>query len=129
MSISSGLKSSAISNMFFSKTALSVLAFVSSLVAAFPANNGCGNTGDLQCCNSMQSSSNTAVTDLFNLLGEGPTLAGSTAQVGLSCSPIISDTGLGGATTCSQQTACCSESRFNGLVAVGCMPMTLPAAA
>ncbi|KAL0945840.1 hypothetical protein HGRIS_012123 [Hohenbuehelia grisea] len=115
--------------MFFSKTALSVLTFVSSLAAAFPANNGCGNTGDLQCCNSMQSSSNTAVTDLMNFMGDGLTLTGSTAQVGLSCSPIVSDTGLGGATSCSQQTACCSESRFNGLVAVGCIPMTLPAAA
>ncbi|KAL0947606.1 hypothetical protein HGRIS_013695 [Hohenbuehelia grisea] len=112
--------------MFFSKAVFPAAALLASLAVAFPANQGCGNTGDLQCCNSVQSSRSATVTNLFNLLGEGLTLADSTAQVGMACSPIVPD--LGGATSCQQQTACCSDVRHNGLIAVGCMPMNLPAA-
>ncbi|KAL0958553.1 hypothetical protein HGRIS_000693 [Hohenbuehelia grisea] len=87
-----------------------------------PTPPSCGNTGDLQCCNSLQDSDSQSVSDIFGLLGTDPTIAGTTAQVGFACSPIVSDTGLSGDATCSQQTACCSDTHFNGVIAVGCMP-------
>lgn len=76
---------------------LSVLFLFPILAAAIPAPTGppassC-NTGSLQCCNSVQSSKSTPVTTLAALLGIvlGPT----TAQVGLSCSP-LNIIGVGG---------------------------------
>ncbi|KAL0959527.1 hypothetical protein HGRIS_011240 [Hohenbuehelia grisea] len=91
-----------------------------------PAPKGCGNTGAMQCCNSLQESDSAAVSNIFNLLPTGLGLTGSTGQVGFACSPIIGDTGLGGATSCAQQTACCSgETQFNGVIAMGCSPFTL----
>ncbi|KAL0947570.1 hypothetical protein HGRIS_013659 [Hohenbuehelia grisea] len=112
--------------MHFIKSILLIAALVASVVVAFPANLGCGNTGNLQCCNNLQSSRSVSIIDLFDLLNETPTLAGSTGQVGFSCSPIISDTGLGGAMTCTKAPACCSNIRFNGVLAVGCIPMNTP---
>ncbi|KAF8895182.1 hypothetical protein BD779DRAFT_1668511 [Infundibulicybe gibba] len=48
------------------------------------------NTGDLQCCNSTQESSNTnaAVTTLLGLLGV--VIGDLTGQVGVTCSPSAS---------------------------------------
>ncbi|KAL0959950.1 hypothetical protein HGRIS_011614 [Hohenbuehelia grisea] len=87
-----------------------------------PVAPSCGNTGDLHCCNSLQQSDSQSVSDIFDLLGAAPTIAGTDAQVGFACSPIVSGAGLAGDATCSQQTACCSDTQFNGLIAVGCMP-------
>ncbi|KAL0958683.1 hypothetical protein HGRIS_014015 [Hohenbuehelia grisea] len=93
-----------------------------------PAQASCGNTGALQCCNSLQESDSASVSSIFDLLGTGPSIADTTAQVGFACSPIVGDTGLAGSTACAQQTACCSDTQFNGLIAVGCMPLTLTGA-
>ncbi|KAL0948980.1 hypothetical protein HGRIS_009080 [Hohenbuehelia grisea] len=89
-----------------------------------PVAPSCGNTGELQCCNSLQDSDSQGVSDIFDLLGTGPSIAGSNAQVGFACSPIVSDTGLAGDATCSQQTACCSDTQFNGVIALGCLTLS-----
>ncbi|KAL0959648.1 hypothetical protein HGRIS_011350 [Hohenbuehelia grisea] len=89
-----------------------------------PVTGNC-NVGPVQCCNSLQESDSSSVSDIFNLLGSGLNLAGSTGQVGFACSPTVADTGLGGNTGCSQQAACCENTDFNGLIAIGCMPISL----
>ncbi|KAF8895187.1 fungal hydrophobin-domain-containing protein [Infundibulicybe gibba] len=81
------------------------------------------NTGDLQCCNSTQESSNTnaSLTSLLGLLG---VVVGSlTGQVGVSCSP-LNVIGVGG-NSCSAQPVCCSNNSFKGVVAVGCTPVNI----
>ncbi|KAL0947597.1 hypothetical protein HGRIS_013686 [Hohenbuehelia grisea] len=92
--------------------------------APAPVSGNC-NAGAQQCCNSYQASDSDIVSSIFSILGEGPNIAGSTGQVGFACSPIIGDTGLGGSPSCQTQTACCSNTTFNGVIAIGCMPLSL----
>ncbi|KAF9007481.1 fungal hydrophobin-domain-containing protein [Cyathus striatus] len=79
------------------------------------------NTGDLQCCQSVQSSSNPSVASLLGLLGA--VVQGAAVQVGLTCSP-ISVIGVGG-NSCTAQPVCCTGNNFNGVVALGCTPVNL----
>ncbi|KAF8895186.1 fungal hydrophobin-domain-containing protein [Infundibulicybe gibba] len=83
------------------------------------------NTGDLQCCNSTQESSNTSVglTSLLGLLGV--VIGDLTGQVGVTCSPVTL-IGLAG-NSCSAQPVCCSDNNFSGLVALGCTPININA--
>ncbi|KAF9483030.1 fungal hydrophobin [Pholiota conissans] len=83
-------------------------------------SNQC-NTGSLQCCSSVQSSSSSLVATLLGLLGIA---AGSvTGQVGVTCSP-ITIIGVSG-TSCSEQPVCCTNNSFNGVIALGCTPINL----
>ncbi|EIN05963.1 fungal hydrophobin [Punctularia strigosozonata HHB-11173 SS5] len=79
------------------------------------------NTGSIQCCNSVHDSKSSALSGLFNLLGIN---AGDvTGQVGVTCSP-ISAVGVGG-DSCNASPVCCENNNFNGLVALGCVPISL----
>ncbi|KAF4621441.1 hypothetical protein D9613_000153 [Agrocybe pediades] len=79
------------------------------------------NTGDLQCCNSVQSASSPSVAGILGLLG---IVVGSvTGLVGANCSPITA-IGIGG-NSCSAQPVCCSNNTFNGVVALGCTPVNI----
>ncbi|KAF8661474.1 hypothetical protein AX16_001311 [Volvariella volvacea WC 439] len=63
-------------------------ALVAPLVASaavLPRQGNC-NTGSLQCCNSVQSSTSTTVAQLAGLLGID--LGSITGLVGLTCSPL-----------------------------------------
>ncbi|KAL0947596.1 hypothetical protein HGRIS_013685 [Hohenbuehelia grisea] len=90
------------------------------------AANSC-NVGTLSCCNSFQEADSQSSTDLSNFLGTS--FSGSTGQIGFACSSAISDTGLGGGNSCTQQAGCCSGTEFNGLIATGCTSIITPAAA
>ncbi|TFK65625.1 fungal hydrophobin [Pluteus cervinus] len=79
------------------------------------------NTGSVQCCNSVQSSSATSVTQLAGLLGID--LGSITGLIGLSCSP-LSILGAGG-NSCSAQPVCCTGNSFGGLLSLGCNPINL----
>ncbi|KAJ3565975.1 hypothetical protein NP233_g7293 [Leucocoprinus birnbaumii] len=79
------------------------------------------NTGDLQCCNSVQSSSSGAVSLLAGLLGV--VLGPVDALVGLTCNP-ISVIGVGG-NSCSAQPVCCTGNSFSGLLVLGCTPVNI----
>jgi len=70
------------------------------------------NVSNQQCCNSLQSSSDSLVSLLLGLLGV--VLDGVTAEVGLTCSPlnIIGVTG----TSCSAQPVCCENNSFSNAV-------------
>ncbi|KIJ23317.1 hypothetical protein M422DRAFT_196074, partial [Sphaerobolus stellatus SS14] len=78
-------------------------------------------TGDAQCCNSTSLASNP-VTALF-LRTLGIVVDGVGIIVGITCSP-IDLLAIGGA-TCSQQPVCCTNNSFNGVVNIGCAPISL----
>ncbi|KAJ7274638.1 hydrophobin-251 [Mycena rebaudengoi] len=72
------------------------------------------STGNLQCCNSIQSASNPTVSLLLGLLG---VVVPDTSLVGLTCTPI---TDIG---TCNASPACCENNSFNGLISLRCVPV------
>ncbi|KAK7472100.1 sc3 hydrophobin [Stygiomarasmius scandens] len=79
------------------------------------------NTGDLQCCNSVQSANSPAASLLLGLLGI--VIQGVDVLVGLTCDP-ISVIAIGG-NSCNAQPVCCENNSFNGLIAIGCTPINL----
>ncbi|TFK64217.1 fungal hydrophobin [Pluteus cervinus] len=79
------------------------------------------NTGSIQCCNSVQSSTNGVVGLLLGLLGIF--LGDVDVPIGLTCSP-LSIIGLEG-NSCSQQPVCCENNNFSGVVAIGCTPINI----
>ncbi|KIJ48500.1 hypothetical protein M422DRAFT_247848 [Sphaerobolus stellatus SS14] len=80
------------------------------------------NTGDAQCCNSVTSASDPSTADLLGLLGI--VVQGVGVLVGTTCSP-ITVVGVGGGANCAQQPVCCTNNNFNGVVNVGCTPISL----
>ncbi|KAL3958218.1 hypothetical protein ACCO45_006380 [Purpureocillium lilacinum] len=88
---------------------------------ALPQTGGTCNSGSLQCCNSVQSSSSDNSGTLLS--GLVPVnLQGLTGSVGLDCSP-INVLGIG-SSGCNQQTACCSGDTY-GTVTLACNPINL----
>ncbi|KIJ33019.1 hypothetical protein M422DRAFT_183675, partial [Sphaerobolus stellatus SS14] len=84
------------------------------------------NTGDAQCCNSVSSVSNPSTAALLGLLGV--VIQGVDVLVGITCSPIIA-IGVGGGFISflysAQQPVCCTNTSFNGVVNIGCTPISL----
>ncbi|THU75243.1 fungal hydrophobin [Dendrothele bispora CBS 962.96] len=79
------------------------------------------NTGPIQCCNSVQQASSPAATELCGLLGI--VVQGADVLVGVTCNP-ISVIGIGG-NSCNAQPVCCENNDFNGVVAIGCVPVNI----
>ncbi|ESK84166.1 hydrophobin [Moniliophthora roreri MCA 2997] len=79
------------------------------------------NTGPVQCCNSVQSASSAPAATLLGLLNI--VLSNLNVLVGITCSP-ISVLGVGG-TGCNAQPVCCQNNSFNGIVAIGCVPVNI----
>ncbi|KDR72954.1 hypothetical protein GALMADRAFT_142657 [Galerina marginata CBS 339.88] len=82
-----------------------------------PANQ-C-NSGNLQCCNLVQSSSSSVVGQLIDSLGI--LIDGGEALVGIACTP-IDILGLSQG-SCHSQPVCCQNNDFHGVVAIGCVPI------
>ncbi|KIJ38682.1 hypothetical protein M422DRAFT_176174 [Sphaerobolus stellatus SS14] len=80
------------------------------------------NTGDAQCCNTVQSASAPSSALLLGLLGV--VLQGVDVLVGLGCTP-ITVIGVAGGANCAQQPVCCTNNQFNGLINIGCTPISL----
>ncbi|KAF8075313.1 hydrophobin-251 [Lyophyllum atratum] len=86
-------------------------------------------TGGLQCCQSVQNARNIlvdvanspAASTLLALLGI--VLQGVDIMVGINCTP-LNVIGIGG-NSCSAQPVCCSGNNFNGVTAIGCVPVDL----
>ncbi|KAH9857450.1 fungal hydrophobin [Lenzites betulinus] len=100
-----------------------MFARVAALALALPllaAAQDC-NTGPIQCCNSVESSSSAAGAAILSLLGV--VVQDVTAQIGLGCSP-ISAVGLG-QSSCSASPVCCENNNVGGLVSIGCVPIEL----
>jgi len=126
----------------FSKTiVLFFLAFFTILAAAAPGGNPppdktvtvtapaptvttisqC-NTGDAQCCDTVESASSSGVGVILGLLGI--VLDSLDVLVGLGCTP-LSIVGIGSGVNCAQQPVCCTNNNFNGLINIGCSPISL----
>ncbi|KAJ4466317.1 hydrophobin 2 [Lentinula aciculospora] len=104
------------------------LAFVSAALAtlavATPAPRGepassC-STAPVQCCESVEPASSTAVAPI--LASIGVVLQDLNVLVGLTCSPI---TVIGTSSSCSAQAVCCEDNSHGGLISIGCVPVTL----
>ncbi|THU90507.1 fungal hydrophobin [Dendrothele bispora CBS 962.96] len=79
------------------------------------------NTGPVQCCNSVQTAGSPAAAGILGLLGV--VVQDLNVPVGLTCSP-ISVIGVGG-DSCSANPVCCEDNSFNGLIAIGCVPVNI----
>ncbi|KAK7023647.1 sc3 hydrophobin [Paramarasmius palmivorus] len=79
------------------------------------------NTGPVQCCNDVKSASSSPVSKLLGLLNV--VLSDLNVSVGLTCSP-ISVLGIGSA-GCTAQPVCCQNNEFNGVIAIGCVPVNI----
>ncbi|KIM61516.1 hypothetical protein SCLCIDRAFT_875079 [Scleroderma citrinum Foug A] len=94
---------------------------LSSVVSAAPASlstrDSCSG-GTVQCCNTVFSSSSSSASFLAGLLGITDALLGP--LMGVNCSPIG---GVGA--NCVQQTVCCQNVQFNGLINIGCIAINI----
>ncbi|KAG6329817.1 hypothetical protein ID866_9273 [Astraeus odoratus] len=80
------------------------------------------NTGDINCCNSVQSSNSPQVSSISGLLGIP--LQALTGNIGLGCTP-ITIIGLGTGANCDQEPVCCQGNQAGGLIGVNCIPVAL----
>ncbi|KIJ25109.1 hypothetical protein M422DRAFT_193852, partial [Sphaerobolus stellatus SS14] len=79
-------------------------------------------TGDAQCCNSVTTANDPSAAKLLGLLGV--VIQDVDVLVGLGCTP-ITIIGAGQGANCAQQPVCCTDNSFNGLINVGCTPISL----
>ncbi|KAI5118970.1 hypothetical protein M0805_001109 [Coniferiporia weirii] len=105
---------------FFMLAALLALPILATATAGDTPASEC-DTGDLQCCESTTTSTSTEGQALLALIGV--VLTDPTVLLGSGCSP-ISVIGLGDG-ACTASPVCCDDNSFNGLVAIGCVPVTL----
>ncbi|KAJ3572055.1 hypothetical protein NP233_g3341 [Leucocoprinus birnbaumii] len=111
-------------NMQFKLSALVAAALATSVIASL--NGGSGDicsTGPIQCCNSVQPSSSTAVSQILDLLGI--VHQDLSIPIGITCTPI--DVIGPGDNSCSAQIVCCENNSFHGIVAIGCTPLNFDA--
>ncbi|CAA7266225.1 unnamed protein product [Cyclocybe aegerita] len=108
----------------FLDSTVRTLAIAAALAAATdppnPPASQC-NPPDLQCCESTGTAKNSAIVGL--LAAVGVVLEDLDLLVGIKCTP-ISVIGVGGG-SCTSQPFCCSNNSYNGLVALGCIPVNL----
>ncbi|KAJ7176351.1 fungal hydrophobin [Mycena crocata] len=105
----------------FSKLSVVVTSVLITLAAATPTKTPpVTPPSSPQCCNSVVSSTSTAVSAVAALLGLD--LTGLNVPIGLSCSPI---TVIGN--NCGGTTVTCDapEKEWGGLIAINCIPITL----
>ncbi|KAF7419395.1 hypothetical protein PC9H_001985 [Pleurotus ostreatus] len=106
--------------MFFQTTIVAALA---SLAVATPlalrTDSRC-NTESVKCCNKSEDAETFKKSASAALI---PIKIGDiTGKVYSECSPIV---GLIGGSSCSAQTVCCDNAKFNGLVNIGCTPINV----
>ncbi|KAF9522616.1 hydrophobin-315 [Crepidotus variabilis] len=79
------------------------------------------NTGPVQCCNSTGTAKDANISKLLGALNIN--VSDVNALIGVTCNP-ISVIGVGG-NSCTAQPVCCSNNSFHGVVAIGCVPVSL----
>ncbi|KAF8579897.1 fungal hydrophobin [Ramaria rubella] len=111
-----------------------VLSSLAILAAAVPGGHGpttvtvtaaptattisqCNTGGDAQCCNTVGAANTLpGIGLILGLLGI--VLQDLSVVVGLGCTSISGN-------NCNQQPVCCSNNNFNGLINIGCTPISL----
>ncbi|KAF9053320.1 hydrophobin [Panaeolus papilionaceus] len=80
------------------------------------------NTDHLYCCNNVEQANNSVIVGLLALINV--VVSPITALVGSDCSSInVAGIGSGGA--CTAQPVCCQNNHFEGVVVIGCTPVTI----
>ncbi|KAH8111659.1 hydrophobin 2 [Phellopilus nigrolimitatus] len=79
------------------------------------------NTGPIQCCQTVEPASSSSASSLLGLLGI--VLGNLNVPVGLTCSP-LSVIGVG-SNSCDASPVCCENNSFNGVIAIGCVPINI----
>ncbi|KAF8523238.1 hydrophobin [Gautieria morchelliformis] len=101
--------------MFFKAVVVSTFAILAT-AAPNTAPSQC-NTGAVQCCNSVGAANSlpgaAAIIALLGIVLQDPSVV-----VGLSCANIVG-------TSCTQQPVCCTDNNFNGVINIGCTPVSL----
>ncbi|PPQ99482.1 hypothetical protein CVT24_005273 [Panaeolus cyanescens] len=80
------------------------------------------NTENLQCCDTLQAADNSILSPIFGLLNI--IVEPITALVGITCTP-INVLGIGAGGACTAQPVCCQNNSFGGLIAIGCVPISI----
>ncbi|KAJ3521001.1 hypothetical protein NMY22_g4154 [Coprinellus aureogranulatus] len=113
--------------MFARVFALAAAASLFTFAAAAPGAQAAAqcNTGTIQCCNSAQDVKTLSHEHSLAYQLIGIDVGSITGMIGANCSP-LSVIGLAG-NSCSSQPVCCSDNKFNGLIAVGCTPININA--
>ncbi|EIW52224.1 hydrophobin-domain-containing protein [Trametes versicolor FP-101664 SS1] len=83
---------------------------------------GTCSTGALQCCESVLSANSTAISPILGILGV--VLQDLDLPIGLSCSG-VTGVGVGSSDACSTNAVCCQNNDFGGVIAIGCLPVSL----
>ncbi|KAF7441214.1 hypothetical protein PC9H_001563 [Pleurotus ostreatus] len=102
-------------------TALTTLAVATPAVMRRTEPASSCSTGPVNCCNSSGTAKDGNIAKELALLGI--VVPDINALIGVSCSP-ITVIGAGGA-SCSSQTLCCEDNKYNGIVALGCIPVDI----
>lgn len=108
--------------MFSNTTILfASILFAFSAATVIPRHDGNCNTGPIQCCQNTQSSDGPMASQLFALLGLN--IQDVNVPIGITCSPI---TGIGaGSAGCEAEPVCCENNNFQGIIAIGCVPINI----
>ncbi|KAH9928005.1 fungal hydrophobin [Epithele typhae] len=112
----------------FSKLFIASAALFAVLANASPVPDEVGpagqcNTGSVKCCDTVgPAKSVLPQQQLDGLLGV--VIQDLNVIVGVSCIP-ISVIGVGAGNTCSAKPVCCESTADNGLINIGCLPITL----
>ncbi|KAF9556913.1 fungal hydrophobin [Agrocybe pediades] len=109
--------------MQLSKARLSSILFCLPILAAAQGiiTQDLCNTGSIVCCDFTGAASSSSVSSLLSLLDIA--VQDVNGLVGVTCFP-ISTVGIG-SLVCSAQPVCCTNNSFNGIVALGCVPVNL----
>ncbi|KAF8523235.1 hydrophobin [Gautieria morchelliformis] len=107
--------------IFFKAVVVSTFAILAAVMVTATPVDQC-NTGPAQCCNTVGAAGDSGIAGILGLLGV--ITHDVSTVVGFGCKP-ISVIAVGGGIHCDQQPVCCTDNSFNGLVNVGCSPISL----
>ncbi|EEQ92089.2 uncharacterized protein BDCG_07209 [Blastomyces dermatitidis ER-3] len=120
---------------------LSAFAFISTVVnaVALPPHSGSevgsplavrsGGTSSCnsvpQCCQSHKSSDDKTVIQGLKIFGLDKEAKNAKGGVATQCKPITGVLNLDLLNGCKSNAVCCSDNKMNGLIFLGCVPITL----
>ncbi|KAI0697294.1 fungal hydrophobin-domain-containing protein [Cerioporus squamosus] len=107
--------------MIFSRALALVALPLLAVATAIQGRNDSPPSGSDLCCESTGKASDPSISKELELLGI--TVQDIDALVGVACSP-ITVVGVGSG-TCSDTTVTCTDNSHGGLVAIGCVPITV----
>ncbi|KAF5309248.1 hypothetical protein D9619_012775 [Psilocybe cf. subviscida] len=107
--------------MQFQFAALAVAALAAATGGSGSLSNWQCNAGTILCCQSVGTAYTPSIAPILGLLGIDASDA--IPLIGVSCSP-ISVIGISG-NSCFAQPVCCDDNYFNGVIAMGCLPIDL----